>query len=458
MKKNVYSLLVMIALALTATFTACSDDDDDTPPVEIKLDENIVTLLPSESATVKILEGNGSYQVSSQNDAIATASVNESTVTVTGVIESEDDQVTTITVIDAKKKTATIKVYITKSVNPLKVNLEETSFEMIVNETKSVGIISGNAPYTVESANNEVVGVSDIVDGAFTITAKQVNTTPVIVTLKDSKNKKIELTVIKVVPNEATSITIDEAGKNIELIQGKIFELAAHVSWLPASADVPTLVYSSSPESVATVDPASGKITAVSVGTATITVMVEGTTIKETANVTVTEPEVVKFNNTGWGLTYSGFAAWEGHNEDPRAIFNGNPFSGWWEAPESGGSSAGQWIQIDMKSLKSVTELIIARRCEGDWIKGGLKSVKVEYSDENTDNPTTFKFLMNVDYSDVEHFVGDPEGSGSAVEVEVAKPNILSTTTSIRHIKITVTGQWKGDKPCIGYVDIYGYE
>ena len=106
MKKNVYSLLVMIALALTATFTACSDDDDDTPPVEIKLDENIVTLLPGESATVKILEGNGSYQVSSQNDAIATASVNESTVTVTGVIESEDDQVTTITVIDAKKKTA----------------------------------------------------------------------------------------------------------------------------------------------------------------------------------------------------------------------------------------------------------------------------------------------------------------------------------------------------------------
>lgn len=73
------------------------------------------------------------------------------------MIESEDDQVTTITVIDAKKKTATIKVYITKSVNPLKVNLEETSFEMIVNETKSVGIISGNAPYTVESANNEVV-------------------------------------------------------------------------------------------------------------------------------------------------------------------------------------------------------------------------------------------------------------------------------------------------------------
>lgn len=66
MKKNVYSLLVMIALALTATFTACSDDDDDTPPVEIKLDENIVTLLPGESATVKILEGNGSYQVSSQ--------------------------------------------------------------------------------------------------------------------------------------------------------------------------------------------------------------------------------------------------------------------------------------------------------------------------------------------------------------------------------------------------------
>ena len=58
MKKNVYSLLVMVALALTATFTACSDDDDDTPLVEIELDENIVTVLPGESITVKVLEGN----------------------------------------------------------------------------------------------------------------------------------------------------------------------------------------------------------------------------------------------------------------------------------------------------------------------------------------------------------------------------------------------------------------
>lgn len=457
MKKNVYSLLVMVALALTATFTACSDDDDDTPLVEIELDENIVTVLPGESITVKVLEGNGGYQVASQNSAIATASINESTITVTGVMESEEDQTTTIEVVDAKQKTATIKVYVTKSVNPLKIDLEEMTFEMVVGDTKDVEIISGNPSYTVVSSNVAVVEVSEVADNVFTITAKKVSETPVTVTLKDSKSREVVLTVTKVAANKVTSIAIDENGQDIQLTTGKTFDLAEHVSWLPQTADVPTLLYSSSKESVATID-GNGKITAASVGTAVITVKVEGADIEETTTVTVTEPEVIKFSNTGWGLTYSGFAAWEGHNEDPSAIFNGNPFSGWWEAPESGGSSAGQWIQIDMKSLKNVVELVIARRCEGDWIKGGLKSVKIEYSNEDTDNPTTFEFLMDVNYSDVEHIAGEPEGSGSAVEAEVAKPNVLSTAIPMRHIKITVTGQWKGDKPCIGYVDVFGYE
>ena len=84
--------------------------------------------------------------------------------------------------------------------------------------------------------------------------------------------------------------------------------------------------------------------------------------------------------------------------------------------------------------------------------------MKIEYSNEDTDNPTTFEFLMDINYSDVEHIAGEPEGSGSAVEAEVAKPNVLPTTIPMRHIKITVTDQWKGDKPCIGYVDVFGYE
>lgn len=271
MKKNVYSLLVMVALALTATFTACSDDDDDSPPVEIKLDENIVTVLPGESITVKVLEGNGGYQVTSQNSAIATASINESTITVTGVMESEEDQTTTIEVVDTKQKTATIKVYVTKSVNPLKIDLEEMTFEMVVGDTKDVEIISGNPSYTVVSSNVAAVEVSEVADNVFTITAKKVSETPVTVTLKDSKSREVVLTVTKVAANEVTSIAIDEAGKDIKLTPGKTFELADHVSWLPLTADVPTLLYSSSEKPVATVD-ANGKITAVSVGTAVITV------------------------------------------------------------------------------------------------------------------------------------------------------------------------------------------
>lgn len=466
MKKNVYSLLMMVALALTATFVSCSDDDDDTPPVEIKLDESIITLLPGESATVKILEGNGSYEVSAQNSEIATASVNESTITITGVKESVEDETTTITVMDAKKKTATIKVYVTKSVNLLKIDLEETTFDMIAGKTKTVKIISGNAPYTVASADNEVVGVSEIVDEAFTITANKVSETPVIVTLKDNKNKKIELTVTKVLANSATSLTIADAGQNIQLAEGKTFELAGHVSWLPADADTPNLVYSSSKESVATVDAASGKITAVSVGNATITVTIEGTTITATTDVTVVEPVLILLDNTGWTASHSDFADWTEYDENGNVgwwcnpeynLFSHNAFNQWWEARNNAdGSAAGEWVQIDMKSLKSVKELVIARRGEGSNIKGFLKKVKVEYSDADTDAPNldSFKFLMEVSYTDQENF-----GSSDAVKDEISKPNILGTTTSMRHIKITVLEQYKTDQqPCIGYVDVYGYE
>lgn len=457
MKKNVYSLLVMVALALTATFVSCSDDDDDTPPVEIKLDESIITLLPGETATVKILEGNGSYEVSAQNSEIATASVNESTITITGVKESVEDETTTITVMDAKKKTATIKVYVTKSVNLLKIDLEETTFDMIDGKTKTVKIISGNAPYTVVSADNEVVGVSEIVDEAFTITANKVSETSVIVTLKDNKNRKIELTVTKVLANSATSLTIADAGQNIQLAEGKTFELAGHVSWLPADADIPNLVYSSSKESVATVDAASGKITAVGVGNATITVTIEGTAITATTDVTVVEPVLILLDNEGWTASHSGFAAWDVPWGNPEYnIFSHNAFSQWWEAPNTDGSAAGEWIQIDMKSLKNVKQLVIARRGEGSNIKGFLKKVDVEYSnaDTATPEPSTFTHLMYVDYSEDEDF-----GSSEAVEQEVSKPNILEVPTSMRHIRITVKDQWRTDQqPCIGFVDVYGYE
>ena len=90
-------------------------------------------------------------------------------------MESEEDQTTTIEVVDAKQKTATIKVYVTKSVNPLKIDLEETTFEMVVGDTKEIEIISGNPSYTVVSSNVAAVEVSEVVNNVFTITAKKVS-------------------------------------------------------------------------------------------------------------------------------------------------------------------------------------------------------------------------------------------------------------------------------------------
>ena len=97
--------------------------------------------------------------------------------------------------------------------------------------------------------------------------------------------------------------------------------MVGHVSWLPLTADVPTLLYSSSEKPVATVD-ANGKITAVSVGTTVITVKVEGTDIEETTTVTVTEPVLVLLDNTGWTASCSDFADWTEYDENGNVGFS----------------------------------------------------------------------------------------------------------------------------------------
>lgn len=92
------------------------------------------------------------------------------------------------------------------------------------------------------------------------------------------------------------SVTLDKS--ELSIMQGKTGKLTASV--IPASA---TVTWTSSDTEVATVD-AEGNITAVKVGTATITAAIEGA--EATCAVTVTEPATIKIRwEDGYGQFYS---------------------------------------------------------------------------------------------------------------------------------------------------------
>ncbi|MDR1091564.1 MAG: calycin-like domain-containing protein, partial [Prevotella sp.] len=101
MNKKIINLFLAFSLSLFV-FTACSDDDDN----NLVLESSEVSVDLEGTATVKITKGNGDYKVTPADATIATATVTNGVITITGVKVGE----TTLTVTDKEKKTATLKV------------------------------------------------------------------------------------------------------------------------------------------------------------------------------------------------------------------------------------------------------------------------------------------------------------------------------------------------------------
>ncbi|GAB6010073.1 calycin-like domain-containing protein [Dysgonomonas reticulitermitis] len=101
MNKKIINLFLAFSLSFFV-FTACSSDDD----ANLVLENTEVTVELGGTATVNIKEGNGDYKVTPADATVATATVANKVITVTGVKAGE----TTLTVKDKENKTATLKV------------------------------------------------------------------------------------------------------------------------------------------------------------------------------------------------------------------------------------------------------------------------------------------------------------------------------------------------------------
>ncbi|ATA94432.1 hypothetical protein CGC54_08845 [Capnocytophaga canimorsus] len=195
---------VFLGLMLMASvmFVSCGKDDNKVePPVihEMKVENDVLTILEEESKTIKIVSGNGDYQVKSDNDNVAVTE-KEGVITITGQKAGKS----TISVTDSKGK----KVSINVTINALVLDKVEVSLQKA--EKATVVIQSGSGTYSV-SSDNEPIATAELSGTNITITAIADGTATITVTdTKTNKAQHVKVIVKTPIPESYYNLSNDK--------------------------------------------------------------------------------------------------------------------------------------------------------------------------------------------------------------------------------------------------------
>lgn len=438
-----YSLLLMMLLSVASV--GCSDNDvewesDEVPSDKITLDvQGTLDLLHDESAVIKILTGNGSYRVDSQDKDIAEAEVvGTNEIKISAVATNEQDQYTTIYVIDEKKQTAEIRVCVAK-MKELQLNIPD-NFEIYTDVEEEIQVVAGNGGYAFALGGEQGVvelGVYAEDTHTFSIKALKTGTARLTVTDKRDKSKEIAIQVKKA----AVRITEFSVPLSVGLTLNSRYNLAENIVLKPANASYQKLSYTLLGSSVSVDE--NGILTAVRPGQTTIRIKtLDGSNKTSECVVTVVEPGTM-LKPLGWTVDCSSMGVWGG-NDNPANIIDNNTAT-WWE-PGYDSSFIDEWIRIDMKYVQQVGKVSIARRTSGNDINTNLKAVKIEGS---VDGQSYFELgvaewgQFGNNYADLEN--------------ELWRNVVLTNPADVRFVKITVTDLFSNN-PCIACVNLYAPE
>ncbi|MGP1590529.1 MAG: hypothetical protein ACTTHI_01880 [Prevotella sp.] len=177
-----YLYTMLITLTSVCFMSACSSNDDPIP-VDIKkpqllIDTDTLKVNVSESASFKIKEGGGEFKIFSENPEIASATLNNNTITVT----SKEKGKTAVIISDKTgnyKRVPILSMY-------SKIILAENNVS-ITNKMGQVGyakieIKGGNGNYTAKSDDNNIAEISSINDVEVRLVLKKEGTTTVHIT------------------------------------------------------------------------------------------------------------------------------------------------------------------------------------------------------------------------------------------------------------------------------------
>lgn len=237
--------------------------------LKLKLDKEEVALeLGADPAVVNISAGNGEYELSVADAAIAKAELSEGSITITGLVSGT----TTVTVKDIEAaEEISIKVVVSKKLFDLTLDKEEVILELGA-DPAVVNISSGNGKYELSVADTTIakaelsessITITGVATGTTTIKVKDVETAKEI-TIKVTITKKVQITL------SATQIDLNVV-ESKETSTGVVTSNQKEVEILTGSGDY---TITSSNEQIVKAVLKNGKIelTGIAEGTATITV------------------------------------------------------------------------------------------------------------------------------------------------------------------------------------------
>ncbi|WGU69288.1 hypothetical protein QIU19_06000 [Capnocytophaga canimorsus] len=188
-------------LMASVMFVSCGKDDNKVePPVihEMKVENDVLTILEEESKTIKIVSGNGDYQVKSDNDNVAVTE-KEGVITIIGQKAGRS----TISVTDSKGKKASISI----TINTLVLDKAEVIIQK--GEKATVEIQSGSGIYSVVS-DNEPVATAELSGTNITITAIVDGTATITVTdTKINKTQQVNV-IVTLIPQSYYNLSNDK--------------------------------------------------------------------------------------------------------------------------------------------------------------------------------------------------------------------------------------------------------
>ncbi len=191
MKNNI---LYMVGALFSSAILAFGCSDDDVPSYsEITVDKNEVFIQADSdtpTAEVNILNGNGNYKITVADENIATASLEGTHITFTGIKNGS----TTATVMDWTKHSTVITLKVKEDFD-LKLDKSELIMIKDVTAPQVVSIMSGNGGYQVESSLPEVAAAELTTEDKVQITALTVGIADITVTDADGKKATVKVTV-----------------------------------------------------------------------------------------------------------------------------------------------------------------------------------------------------------------------------------------------------------------------
>lgn len=185
MKKNRLYIAGFL-LAAVNLFSGCSEDDPSYANLVADKQELTINLDEKAEGVIQIIQGNGNYKVTSSNEDVVTATIDNDQIQVTGLKAGDAN----VTITDWPKMSTNVKVIVDQLVDLV---LKVSSTVMYPNEDKTIEVYTGNGGYSITVDNPSIAKATINDKGQIQIESLAPGTATF--TVKDRRDKTTELIV-----------------------------------------------------------------------------------------------------------------------------------------------------------------------------------------------------------------------------------------------------------------------